>query len=209
MANITMKTNDGYELQISGGNRKMVKGFGIFNLTEKVTCIGSTEVCRKNCYACKASIQYKNTVPQRRAKNTEAVNSIYFIQTMCKMLTKLSKQKGFKGFFRIHESGDFMSQSYVNAWVCIASNFPNIRFLAFTKSFSLDFSAMPQNVEIVYSVMTDTDRATIPNDGRYRAYAGDCHDIPDNTLECAGGCDNCGMCWQLSKIKHNVHFDMH
>lgn len=208
MANITIKMNDGCSVQVSCGNRKMVKGFGIFNITEKVTCIGSTAFCRQHCYACKASQQYKNVVPQRRAANTEATRHAEFIPAMITALGKLVSRKGFSGFFRIHESGDFYDQSYVNKWAKIAAAFPDVKFLAFTKSFGLDFTVMPSNVQLVYSVMPDTNMMTVPVGPH--AYAGDAQQLQgDTVIECPGLCDTCGACWGLGRQGLSVHFAIH
>ena len=52
---------------------------------------------------------------------------------------------------RIHDSGDFYSQSYVDAWVNIAKALPDVVFYAYTKSLDLEYSAAPGNLRIVQS----------------------------------------------------------
>ncbi len=53
---------------------------------------------------------------------------------------------------RIHDSGDFFSQDYLNSWFVIAASFPQKKFYAYTKSLHLDYSAKPDNLQIIQSV---------------------------------------------------------
>jgi hypothetical protein len=192
-------------ITLSKGNRKMNQGFLIFNLPAQKTCPGATAICKKNCYAKKAERAYPAVLPCRNA-NLTASKSEDFTLDMISLIEKTVKgYKAFRGFFRIHESGDFYSQRYLDSWKAIAYRFPEIKFLAFTKSFDLDFSKCPKNLQIVFSVMTDT--ACEPPKSFPKAYAGECGD--KKAIHCPGNCDTCGMCWQLSILKRNVHFDMH
>ena len=52
---------------------------------------------------------------------------------------------------RIHDSGDFYAQSYVDAWVNIAKALPGVVFYAYTKSLDLDYASAPGNLRIVQS----------------------------------------------------------
>jgi hypothetical protein len=52
---------------------------------------------------------------------------------------------------RIHDSGDFYSQSYVDAWIETAKALNGVVFYAYTKSLDLDYSAAPSNLRIVQS----------------------------------------------------------
>ncbi len=53
---------------------------------------------------------------------------------------------------RVHDSGDFFNQEYLNAWIDIARANPTKLFYAYTKSLHLDFSAKPSNLRITQSV---------------------------------------------------------
>lgn len=53
---------------------------------------------------------------------------------------------------RVHESGDFYSQEYLEKWKQIWRLTPDVKYLAFTKSFHLDFIGIPKNVSIYNSV---------------------------------------------------------
>lgn len=52
---------------------------------------------------------------------------------------------------RIHDSGDFFSQAYLNAWLEIAAKFPEKKFYAYTKSLHLDYTKVPYNLQIIQS----------------------------------------------------------
>jgi len=60
---------------------------------------------------------------------------------------------------RIHESGDFFSQDYLDAWVSIIKAFPTFSFWAYTKSYMLDFkeALKLKNLNLRYSVDPTTE----------------------------------------------------
>lgn len=191
---------------ISTGNMKMNVGFLIWNLPTTKTCIGRTPMCEKICYAKKAERFYKNAILSRERNLDFVQNNPDWIDLLCAEIEKLSRKEKFKGFFRLHESGDFFSQGYLDGWKEISRRFPSIKFLAFTKSFTLDFRNLPKNFQVVFSVMPDT-VGPIPK-GR-RAYAGDCDYNTEQTVECSGLCDGCGICWELNRFGLDVHFPLH
>jgi hypothetical protein len=175
--------------------------FPRFNLPAKLTCPGSTEFCRSKCYACKAERIWPAVLPYR-TRNFEASKSSSFVNDICIELEKIQSSKKATKFFRLHESGDFYSQAYLDKWSAIAKIFPSVKFLAFTKSFHLDFSRIPANLKIVYSVMQDT---SVPVPEGPKAYAGL---TVEGSFECVGHCDNCVKCWSLKPSK-SVYFSIH
>lgn len=185
---------------ISPGNRKM--SLPTWSLPCKATCPGSTALCRSTCYAHKAERVYPQVLPCRK-NNLKATRDSNFVETMVPMVRAMAARSG---FFRIHESGDFYSQSYLDKWFEIIRQCPTVKFLAFTKSFSLDYSKAPSNLQIVWSIYPDTDLSRVPSGPR--AYAGE-FKARRKTIECPGGCNACGMCWQLRFIRTDVHFPMH
>jgi hypothetical protein len=187
-------------MYISKGNMK-TGNIPTWSLPSKVTCPGSTIECRKHCYAAKAERMYKQVLPCRQT-NLDATMENQFVDNVNTWLTKNKPS-----YFRIHESGDFYCQVYLNRWFEIANLNPGVKFLAFTKSFKLDYSNKPENLTIVFSVMPDSNTNTLPK-GQY-AYAGDCQYSKHDTLECPGNCQTCGMCWELPNLNKNVHFNYH
>ena len=174
-------------------NRKM--SVGRFNLPAKLSCPGSTAQCRAKCYAIKAERAYRGVLPCRQRNMTLASTDI-FVQTMVKQLSKRNP-----AYFRIHESGDFYNQAYLDKWGEIARQTPDTVYLAFTKCWDLDWSHIPGNVVVYWSVWPDS--VGVPAAGRY-AYAGDCGHA--DMVECAGHCDDCMVCWT---VDCDVHCKIH
>ena len=116
-----MKTIEKDYLKVSFGNSKLPKGTMIFNLPAVITCPLRTPLCEKSCYALKAEVQYRHVVPQARHHNLDRVRKGLFKGLMIEAIQKHHKK--IKAI-RIHESGDFLSQSYLNDWFAIAKEFP-------------------------------------------------------------------------------------
>ena len=64
------------------------------------------------------------------------------ISDLDKIESELSNPKSwFENVVRIHSSGDFINQNYLNMWCNIAKKFPHFKFYAYTKVNNiLDFS---------------------------------------------------------------------
>lgn len=196
-------------LFISEGNKKMT--LPTFSIPAGKTCPGCTVQCASHCYAKKAERIYPSVAVSRK-RNIKATREGGFVNGVIEMIKKQGND-----WFRIHESGDFYSQSYLEKWFEIVRACPEVRFLAFTKSFTgfgpnrdqgLDFSKAPKNLEIIWSVWEDTEMDKIPPGPR--SYAGD---VPfrkgEKVIECPGQCDGCMVCWGISKAGLSVHFKIH
>ena len=59
-------------------------------------------------------------------------------------------------FVRIHESGDFYSQTYLDKWFEVCRRLPSIVFWCYTRSYMFDFSRKPRNMKIRYSLDPST-----------------------------------------------------
>ena len=197
-----------------GCNSKLGKKIAIFNLPARKTCPGATAYCGKICYAMKAERMYKAAAAMRH-HNWDASLNVFFVQAMTDEL------KTFKGDkVRIHESGDWYSQEYLDKWIQIAAAFPKITFLAYTKSYNLDFSKKPANL-VIYASYDPTTQDKI---GATPAGLHECV-ITDPVYGCAGKtiaswyhcppiskthrnyCGvSCNVCWAGS---NNVIFQKH
>jgi hypothetical protein len=109
------------------------------------------------------------------------------------IVNEIKKRKDVK-YFRIHESGDWYCQEYLNKWFEICRRLPDIKFTAYTKSFHLDYSQKPDNLVIYFSVMPDTKMENIPEGPRAYLECG-----PENIHLCHGKCDECLYCWEVGK----------
>ena len=183
-----------------GNNKKLGKTVAIFNLPARKTCPGATTYCGKVCYAMKAERMYKGA-REMRERNYQASLGPDFIGDM---MMELAEFKGSK--VRIHESGDFYDQAYLNKWIAIVSNFPDIIFLAYTKMYDrLDFRGIPGNL-VVYA---SYDPTTLDKMGTQPSELHECviEDAPivhaPGTVFTQGRTDFWYRCDPVSKGHHN------
>jgi hypothetical protein len=181
-----------------------------FSLPAEVTCPNATELCKKNCYAKKAERAYKSALDSRMRNYKESKNTLDFGVKLFKWL--LLKQPK---YFRIHESGDFYSQDYLDIWCGIAKLFPKIKFLAYTQMYDLDYTLKPDNLIVYWTVWPDSKR--VPNNN-LKAYVIDNgnNKIPKYNKAkghlCKKGkgknitCDKCLYCFEG---KGDVRFKIH
>ena len=168
--------------------------------------------CRDACYAVKFTKVYPS-VKKAWSDNTNLARNDMeaFFDGIREALDGLKPE-----FFRLHVSGDFFSQEYFNAWCQLASEYPDTKFLAFTKALGFVRGSIPDNLEIVLSVFPGM---RIPSrlDGFPIAAAGQVGDYTESkhverigdAMTCPGLCETCGMCWNLSKIGKDVRFSIH
>lgn len=152
-------------LNFSKGNGKLAKDTLIFNLPAGKTCPGAM-LCKSfavvengkrriqdgehtefRCFAASSEVQY-DAVFENRSSNLQMIvdaikhgiaadlinNSIQFHRT------RNTKK------VRIHESGDFFSGSYLDAWIEVAHRNPDLQFYCYSKSLQLFLNfKMPAN----------------------------------------------------------------
>lgn len=164
--------------KLSRGNKK-IKGALVWSLPAGKTCPGSTKLCKVLCYAKQSEVQYHNVVPPSRLHNLALSKRKDFPEIMIEAL----KRRRIKAL-RIHESGDFYSQVYLNKWVVVIKALPDWAFWAYTKSHRLDFSEainLP-NLRLRYSV--DATTKHYPNVDMPLAHLSLSH--PYGAYECPG-----------------------
>lgn len=194
-----------------GQNRKLSKKVAVLNLPagDPNICIGMTEVCRKICYAKKAQRCYKSARDKRQA-NYETIKELLKTPGALKdRLVQELKQIG-STMVRIHESGDFFCQEYVNEVFAAAAELPDVKFLAYTKSFSLDFSVQPGNFALYCS--TDSSSEKLLGTGPFAHTVLKGETPPAGYVTCQHTDDKhycghqCFICWNGTA---NVYFDQH
>ena len=197
-----MKRN---KLYVSDGNIRMK--IPTFSLPAEKSCRGSTEHCRKYCYAKKAERRFSKVLPRRNI-NFKLTKKRKFVKNMVNLLIWKSSE-----YIRIHESGDFYNQKYLNKWIKVCKMLPNKTFLAYTQSYDLDYSKKPSNMIVYYSTWDDS--KNVPKNGLH-AYAIDngkgkinTYKIPKTHL-CEKSktltCDECLFCF---KGMGDVAFKLH
>ena len=91
------------------------------------------------CYALKAQKRFP-AVLEKRNRMLLASRATDFASTI---IAQLSATKSTTRTVRIHSSGEFYSQPYIDSWHTIATALPNFTFYAFTKRLAdFDFSAL-------------------------------------------------------------------
>ena len=91
------------------------------------------------CYALKAEVRF----PAARDYRLRMLDASRQPDFATHIITELSTTRRSARTVRLHESGDFYSQSYIDSWVTIATALPAFTFYAFTKRlFDFDFSAL-------------------------------------------------------------------
>lgn len=127
---------------------KRVFNFGITaykSITGKIIC-PFADKCVKYCYAQKGAYSWSNVKPafEKRYEITKQDN---FIELMNKEIKRKKVD-----FLRVHDSGDFYSNNYIQRWFKIANQNPNVNFYAYTKSIPLFKGlAIPENFDIIFS----------------------------------------------------------
>ena len=109
------------------GNRKLYNIL-IFDLPAVKTCLNCGD-CKDSCYAMKVQRQYADTRVFRTTNHIMYQLKPNVLEAL--IVDQLSRAK--QTTVRIHSSGDFFSQSYINFWNKIIRQFPDINFYAYTK----------------------------------------------------------------------------
>lgn len=200
---------NGRRFSLSLGNKKLPKETLIFNLPAKNTCPGKTEFCASKCYALKAERIYKNTRESRERNNQEAKN-IFFVGDMIETIEAIKKKRTVKAC-RIHESGDFFGQDYLNKWFSIAKKFPDMVFYAYTKSFHLDFTDKPKNFILIASFDKTTRDIFKAFYNEKMSFFDRTFSIVDKTApaDCIQDCTKCNVCFDLNLAYKDITVNLH
>ena len=129
--------------------RDGIYSFGIPAYKSKtglVTCPAASK-CIKGCYARNGLYNMPSVSKAQEARLALALDSELFIAVMD---TEIRKRK--VRVCRIHDSGDFFSAEYRDAWFAIMGYNPNVRFYAYTKNIPLFHGiTLPSNFTLIYS----------------------------------------------------------
>ena len=207
-----LKTEGFTALNCSHGNTKLVSteetAFLIWNLPAVKTCPNRTPHCEELCYARKAEELYKDCLPSRIRNFKDSRDPAFITRMILTIMIRYQYMRSEKLVVRIHESGDFYNQRYTSAWLEIAAFFannPDIKFIAYTKSFAyFDGVQLPANFSLRASVWDDTkkeDLLTIWRNG-WNIYAAtkEIEKVPEHARCRCEDCATCGHCW-ASRIK--------
>lgn len=199
------------KLHISLENMKMgkVPSSSLIPVKDCTNC----KACNKECYAMKAWRLYP-TVRKAWGENSKLLRSNPYAweQGHISWITK-HKPK----YFRFNVGGDIISKTHYFHLLRICEACPDTKFLIFTKSFKYIHANIPNNLTLVLSLFP---RMKVPKKLEHlpRAYAyKSAKDYAQGTgdmrfaraVECLGGCDTCGICWDIQNMGKDVKFEMH
>lgn len=108
------------------------------------TCPGAA-ACRGVCYAKQGRMAMPAAVA-RRMENLTATQGPDFVPAFLTALIDSGAD-----IVRVHDSGDFYSQQYLDAFFLIARCVPHVTFYAYTKSLHLNWSKCPENFRMIQS----------------------------------------------------------
>lgn len=151
-----------FNLKWTTGNSKLNKdNGGVYNIVgygipadtdfqhngETLNTCPSALACRGVCYAKQGMYRTKQVVDARKHNLDMSLRSD-FVDNAIADIKRMRKVN----VIRIHDSGDYYSQEYLDKWITIANAFPHIIFYSYTKSLNLDFSNKPDNLHITQSL---------------------------------------------------------
>lgn len=197
-------------LHVSRGNRK-TGAIPAVSFTPGRTC--SAAACKtcliEGCYALRM-YKFRETIRNAWDENTDFVlqdpqsfyNALY---------GNLARRKNPVPFFRWCVGGDIFTTALWEIVLQIARDFPETKFLLFTKQFDLiPAGRIPSNLVIIPSAWHGVE---VPENLKRRFAIAYCleHDekAPAKTAVCPGSCITCNYCFNLSKKAGNVAFYKH
>jgi len=178
---------------LTNGNSKLGKGIWAFNLPRS-SCHHKTEYCDKYCYAKRGTFA---TTGVKRAMTLNLRESMKddFVDRIVGQIRAF-----YIRYVRIHPSGDFYSQEYVDKWLEIAKQRPETHFLVYTRNYEADFSQRPNNFKIYYTIdeATTTFNQTIERTATVFKSREDFKHMerrPDGSFVCESKCHSCKACF--------------
>jgi hypothetical protein len=194
-------------ISISKGNKKL-KDIASFSLPPIFSC-PFHKYCSDKCYARKSYRAYPNTKnAYDRNFRIAKENPENLKEQLMENLRSYESE-----YFRIHVSGDFYSQEYLNMWIETCKQFPDKHFMAFTKCYSSDYEEKPDNMEVIFSTFDNMPAGTsdkIRNKyNRPIAHAGESNPDKSYYNDCPDDCSQCKVCWHLSDESKGVFFHYH
>lgn len=198
-----------------GTNTKLGRSIAAFSLPALSTCPGKTKYCESVCYATSGFFNFKNVKGSLANNYTESLKDSFVKD----VLSEIKASKATE--LRIHPSGDFYSEAYINKWIEIVQETPNVRYWVYSRSWSipelsksLKILAEQPNVQFFASV--DETTIGIPEKHfRLASLVKDWELVSSDFVRCPNlknkniTCDKCTYCFKPSKTKQHVVFKEH
>jgi hypothetical protein len=145
--NVTNKSRERKPLRFGSGNAKLDAAIFTFSLPAGHTCPFAKDCKAKadrhtgklqdgpetefRCYAASMEARH-SSVRTSRWHNLQALRGCRSKEEMVALI--LDSLSPFAGYIRVHDSGDYFSQDYFDAWLEAASRRPHTTFYFYTKS---------------------------------------------------------------------------
>lgn len=146
--------NQNGKLKKSSGAEYNIVGFGIpadkdviVNGERLNTCPGAL-ACRAVCYAKQGGYLWPDAIASRDRNMASTLLPNFAALAIADL-----KRKRSMNVVRIHDSGDFYNQEYLDKWADIARALPEKIFYAYTKTLGiLNLTSLPPNLRITQSL---------------------------------------------------------
>lgn len=189
---------------LANGNKKL-KNMLVYSHTPIKGCLDCSS-CASTCYAVKSYRQYPNVKTAWDRNLDFAKNDL---STMASHLYKQLKHTRQK-VVRIHSSGDFISQAYVDMWADLIETFSHIKFYTYSKStHRFDFSKLESlsNFNMVNSILPDGNKnygsLEYCKEAQRNFNSFICPaTVKDSKVTCNNGCDYCIHSKNVVFIEH-------
>ena len=141
-------------LKWSFDNKKLKKTNTVsFNLPAIHAC-PQAGACAAICYATQGAYVYPNVKAARQFNFDKARGDTFYFEMALGHDLSLIKNVS----IRLHDSGDFFEQYYLDIWYRIMRQFPAKQFYTYTKSLHLDWLNKPDNFTMIQSQGGKLDR---------------------------------------------------
>lgn len=203
----------------TGKGGKVYKKILVWNMPYVITCPGATEWCLSNCYNADDRLDVYPI-------NEWCTNLWWFINKRDVLLNTLRKQleESPQGTaVRLHSSGDFFSNEYIDFWIKLIKLNPKVRFWGYTRSWRV--AGLKNKINEIYNLDNvnlfaswDTTTREQPNllrkcivledtEGQKKFDDNSKYHICAEQFSRVKSCSDCGFC--MSKKKKDLIFILH
>lgn len=163
----------------SGDTSYTVYNFGIpaYQSTTGLKTCPMAGKCKIGCYAQSGAYKFSNVAKafENRLQVTLSTDFIDKMQLELNTKIKTAKRQQKQLVIRIHDSGDFYNYKYLDKWLKIIQNNPDVIFYAYTKMVPLfkrynKNNKIPSNFTVIYSEGGLADAQIMPNDRHSRVF---------------------------------------
>ncbi len=156
---------------LTRGNGKLGEGIHAWSLPPVETCPGRSALCERVCYARSGRFRTRSMIERLNNNLTAAMQDDFADRVAAEI-----RRRGVRTL-RVHVSGDFFNENYVDQWANIARRSPRTTLYGYTRSWRdpavaatlVEFATL-KNVRLWYSVDSETGLPTVIPPGVRVAY---------------------------------------